>query len=324
MDWVGQLVHDSVIWAQTTGLTTPRDIFLQLARENAKILGVVLAGVIALVIFLYRTRAGVIARATAKEAVRQPVFPLLLTLAIVMLVANTYIPFFSLGEDVKMMEVCGLAMLLICGMFLAIWTSSMSIADEIEGKTAMTLLSKPINRRQFIVGKFFGIQTAVLLLSLPIIIVFCLLIVYKVFYDARESVKDDITWEMAGIEVLRVLPAIVLCLMEIMVMSAISVALSTRVPMVVNLVTCLAIFIVGHLSEALVVGNLGKLELVGFMARLIATFLPAVGVYNVEPKLMTDGAIPSIYLGVAAAYSVAYILASIFAAFLMFEDRDLA
>ncbi|RPI76124.1 MAG: ABC transporter permease [Planctomycetaceae bacterium] len=324
MDVVGQLTENCVALAQTAGFSSPRDLLVALAWENAKILAVVLAAGIALLVFLYRTRAGVIARATAKEAVRQPVFPLLLTLAVVMLVANTFIPFFSLGDDVKMMEVCGLAMLLICGMFLAIWTSSMSIADEIEGKTAMTLLSKPINRRQFIIGKFFGIQTAVLLLSLPIIIAFCLLIVYKVFYDAREATRDDVTWENAGIEVLRVMPAIILCLMEIMVMSAISVALSTRVPMVVNLVTCLAIFVVGHLSEALVVANLGKLELVGFMARLIATFLPAVGVYNVEPKIMTGGAVPSLYLGIAAAYSAAYILASIFAAFLMFEDRDLA
>ena len=324
MELAGELSSGLVAWAQSGGALTPRDVMKGMALESTKFTPFIIAAIAGLLAFLYGTRAGVIARATTKEAIRQPVFPLLLTLALVMLVANTFIPFFSLGDDVKMMEVCGLAMLLVCGMFLAIWTSSMSIADEIEGKTAMTLLSKPITRREFIVGKFFGIQTAVLLLSLPIIIAFGLLIVYKVFYDAREATRDDVTYEMAMIEVLRVLPAVLLCLMEIMVMSAISVALSTRVPMVVNLVTCLAIFVVGHLSEALVAGNLGKLELVGFMARLIATFLPAVGVYNVEPKLMTDGSVPSAYLGIAAGYSVAYILASILAAFLMFEDRDLA
>ena len=35
---------------------------------------------------------------------------------------------------------------------------SLAVAEEIEGKTAITLLSKPINRRQFIVGKFLGIE----------------------------------------------------------------------------------------------------------------------------------------------------------------------
>jgi ABC-type transport system involved in multi-copper enzyme maturation permease subunit len=313
-----------LVWTQDAQIVTAQARAKELLADNGWIFGGFFLVVAALVAVLYTTRTGVIARAAAKEAIRQPVFPLLLTVSLVMLVFNTFIPFFSLGEDVKMMEVCGLAMLLICGMFLAIWTSSMSIADEIEGKTAMTMLSKPVNRRQFILGKFLGIQTAVLLMALPIVLAFAGLTIYKVFYDARESTRDDVTIENAVIEVLRLLPAVVLVLLEIMVMSAISVALSTRVPMVVNLVTCLAIFVVGHLTETLVVSNIGKLELVGFMARLVAMVLPAVGMFNVEAKLMTDGSVPPVYVGWAAVYAGAYIMAAILLAFWMFEDRDLA
>ena len=313
-----------LVWTQDAQILTAQARAKELLVDNGWIFGGFFLVVAALVAVLYTTRTGVIARAAAKEAIRQPVFPLLLTISLVMMVFNTFIPFFSLGEDVKMMEVCGLAMLLICGMFLAIWTSSMSIADEIEGKTAMTMLSKPVNRRQFILGKFLGIQTAVLLMALPIVLAFSGLTVYKVFYDARESTRDDVTIENAVIEVLRLMPAVVLVLLEIMVMSAISVALSTRVPMVVNLVTCLAIFVVGHLTETLVVSNMGKLELVGFMARLVAMVLPAVGMFNVEAKLMTDGSVPPVYVGWAAVYAGAYIMAAILLAFWLFEDRDLA
>jgi len=309
--------------AQVQEVLTARDAMLMLATKNAFILGGVAVFVVGLLFLLYGTRTGVIARATTKEAVRQPIFPLLLVVALVMLVVNTFTPFFSLGEDVKMMEVCGLATLLICGMFLAVWTSSMSIADEIEGKTAMTMLSKPITRRQFIVGKFLGIQTAVLLLCLPVILAFGGLVLYKVFYDARESTQE-IDGYTAMTELMRVFPAIVLCLMEIMIMSAVSVMLSTRVPMVVNLVACLAVFLVGHLQEVLVGATLGRLELVGFVAKLIAIFLPAVGVFNVEAKLMADGAIPNQYVGLAAIYTGAYVLALILGSFLLFEDRDLA
>ena len=118
-------------------------------------------------LFCYLTRAGVIARATTKEAIRQPLFPLLMALALLVLVTNTFVPFFSFGEDYRMLIDCGLATILICGLLLAVWTSSTSIADEIEGKTAMTLLSKPINRRQFVLGKFVGIMVAVFWLILP-------------------------------------------------------------------------------------------------------------------------------------------------------------
>lgn len=258
-----------------------------------------------------------------KEALRQPVFALLFVLSLAMLVLNTFVPFFSLGEDVKMLEICGLATLLISGMFLAIWTSSMSIADEIEGKTAMTLLSKPINRRQFIIGKFVGIQSAVLVLIIPLAIVFWGLIVYKVFYDARES-SGDATMHSAQLEAYKIIPSVVLSLLEIAIMSSISVAISTRVPMVVNMVTCLAIFVVGHLTPSLVRGNLGKLELVTFMAKVISTILPAVENFNVEAAIATSSVVPAGYIGAVAAYSAAYIAAAILLAFMLFEDRDLA
>jgi ABC-type transport system involved in multi-copper enzyme maturation permease subunit len=277
----------------------------------------------ALVAFLYGTRAGIIARATAKEALRQPVFALLLILSLMMLVLNTFVPFFSLGDDVKMLEICGLATILISGMLLAIWTSSMSIADEIEGKTAMTLLSKPINRRQFIVGKFVGIQTAVLVLVVPLVIAFWALIVYKGFYDARES-SGETTMRLAQLEAYKMLPPVVLSLLEIAIMSAISVAISTRVPMVVNMVTCLAVFVVGHLTPTLVRSNLGRLEPVTFMARVIAVILPAVENFNVEAAIVTGKVVKAEYLGDVAAYSAAYIAAMILLAFILFEDRDLA
>jgi ABC-type transport system involved in multi-copper enzyme maturation permease subunit len=324
MDGLGSAAGLLIAQAGPVDLIRPMMVLQDALKHVAWSGGVALLAVALLLAFLYGTRTGIIARATAKEAIRQPVFPLLLVVALVLLVVNTYVPFFSLGDDVKMLEICGLAMLSICGMLLAIWTSSMSIADEIEGKTAMTLLSKPINRRQFIIGKFFGIQSAVLLFSLPIILAFGGLIFYKVFYDAKESTRDDVTWHLALAEALRVIPAVLLRLQEIMVMSAISVAISTRLPMVVNMTTCLAIYIVGHLTEPLVLSNLERLELVAFMARVIAAVMPAVQVYNVEAKLMGDGLIPESYLGLTALYSIGYMVAAILAAFIMFEDRDLA
>ena len=107
----------------------------------------VLAGlVVAGAVFRRTTRAGVLAAATSKEAVRQPVFFLSIGIALIVLVLNTFLPFFSLGEDVKMLKDCGLATMLIVGLLVAVWTAGTTIYDEIEGRTAMTLLSKPINR----------------------------------------------------------------------------------------------------------------------------------------------------------------------------------
>jgi ABC-type transport system involved in multi-copper enzyme maturation permease subunit len=274
-------------------------------------------------VFAYTTKAGIIARATTKEAVRQPVFLLCLALALVILVLNTFLPFYSLGEDVKMLKDCSLATILISGLLISVWTASTSVAEEIEGKTAMTLLSKPINRRQFVLGKYVGILQAVLWYMLPLVIVFVACIYYKVAYDAKEGSKDipDFATRMA--EVTQVLPGLVLVFMEIAVLTGVSVAISTRLPMIVNLTSCFAIFVVGHLAGVLVHVGQGKLEFVQFMSKLIAIVLPA-DVFNVSAAVATGSVVPPVYLGYAAIYCVCYSTAAILLAFILFEDRDLA
>lgn len=274
--------------------------------------------------FCYLTRAGIIARATTKEAIRQPLFALLMAIALISLVTNTFLPFFSFGEDYKMLLDCGLATILVCGLLLAVWTSSTSIADEIEGKTAMTLLSKPINRRQFVIGKYVGIMAAVFWLLLPVMICFLAMIYYKVGYDARESASPDPESSFKLSVTILAIPGLVLIFFEIAVLTALSVAISTRVPMVVNMVTCFAIFVVGHLTTLLVQAGVLRLELVQFMARLIATVLPNLEHFNTQAAIATGTIVPPLYLGYAGLYCAVFSMAAILLAFILFEDRDLA
>ncbi|HET6328582.1 MAG TPA: ABC transporter permease subunit [Planctomycetaceae bacterium] len=273
--------------------------------------------------FCYATRAGVIARATTKEAIRQPLFPLLMALALLVLVTNTFVPFFSFGEDYRMLIDCGLATILICGLLLAVWTSSTSIADEIEGKTAMTLLSKPINRRQFVLGKFVGIMVAVFWLILPLMICFLALVYYKVGYDSRESANPDPESAFKLTIMLNTIPGLILSFFEICVLTSVSVAISTRVPMVVNMVTCFAIFVVGHVTSVIVERGVLHLEVVQFTARLLATALPNLELFKTEAA-STGTFVPPPYLGYAGLYCAAFSIAAIFLAFILFEDRDLA
>ncbi len=264
-----------------------------------------------------------IMRATAKECVRQPVYFFMLFIVIALNLLNTFLPFFTLGDDVKLLKDGGLATILFSTLLLAVWTSSTSIADEIEGKTAMTLLSKPINRRQFIVGKYLGILYGSLMLFLPVVIAFLWCVYYKVFYDGREN-ATEVDSTMAALEALQVVPGLILLFLEVMVVSAISVAISTRLPMVVNVTTCLAIFVIGHLTPAIVNAGVLKLELVEFMAKLIATVLPGLENFNISAAISTGAVVPMEYVGLAALYGVCYSAIALLAALIMFEDRDLA
>lgn len=289
----------------------------------AGVAALVAAGVLA---FTYTTRTGIIARSATKESIRQPMFPLLLVVGLLILLVNTVLPFFSLGEDVKMLKDCGLATLLICGLLLAVWTSSTSISEEIEGRTAMTLLSKPINRRQFVVGKYVGIVNAVMLMLIPLAVCFLALVYYKVGYDAREASKQIPEYAERMAAVWQVVPGLVLIVFEIAVLAAVSVAISTRLPMILNLVICFAIFVVGHLTPVLVQTEAAdpRLEYVQFMAQLIATVLPSLEVFNMQAAVATGSVVPPLYLGMSGLYCLAYSGAALLLGFILFEDRDLA
>jgi ABC-type transport system involved in multi-copper enzyme maturation permease subunit len=309
-----------------TGLL-PGSLLLALLPVQEKSLLIIVPFAVGLVVltamFCYFTRAGVIARATTKEAIRQPLFPLLIALSLLVLVTNTFVPFFSFGEDYRMLIDCGLATILISGLLLAVWTSSTSIADEIEGKTAMTLLSKPINRRQFVLGKFVGIMVAVFWLLLPLMICFLALVYYKVGYDSRESASPDPETSFKLTIMLNTIPGLILSFFEICLLAAVSVAISTRVPMVVNMVTCFTIFVIGHVTSVMVEQGARHLEQVQFIGKLIATFLPNLELFKTEAA-STGTFVPPPYLGYAALYCAAFSVAAIFLAFILFEDRDLA
>src|SRR5271167_4880370 len=128
-----------------------------------------------------------IALATAKETIRQPAFFVMAIFAAALLMGTVVVPYFTFGEDLKMYEDIGLTTISFFCMLLALLTASSTVAEEIEGKTAITLLSKPINRRQFIMGKFLGIELGVLVLNLLLGALFAGGLWYKYGYDMRES-----------------------------------------------------------------------------------------------------------------------------------------
>jgi ABC-type transport system involved in multi-copper enzyme maturation permease subunit len=268
-----------------------------------------------------------IALATAKEAIRQPAFFVLAFLAGMWLLGSIFVAYFTFGEDIKMYKDTGLTTISFACLLLALLTASSTVADEIEGKTAITLLSKPINRRQFIVGKFLGIELGVLAMYLVLGTLFCLGVWYKYAYDLRESAGGIAGASAQFAQVKQVLPGLALGFFEVTVLAAVSVAISTRLPMLVNLVVCIAIFFLGHLSPVLVEAtSQGQVnELVSFMARLFAWALPSLEFFNAGPAISTGAVIPWMgYVIPALGYCVLYSGAALLFAFLLFEDRDLA
>jgi ABC-type transport system involved in multi-copper enzyme maturation permease subunit len=265
-----------------------------------------------------------IARTTAKESIAEPLFAVILIVGIVGLLIFPFIPYNTLGEDIKYVKESGLMWTMVLSVLLALWTASKSIADEIEGRTALTLLSKPISRLDFIVGKFFGILWPVAILFIVFGAFFMASVSYKVAYDARETAMPDPTSLECWKEMLQIAPGLALAFMETAVMAAIGVAISTRLPMMANLLICMTIYLLGHLVPVMAMSAAGQVELVGFIAHLFAAIFPSLDYFSADTSISLGKAISLDYLGLAALYCLVYCTLALVVALLLFEDRDLA
>jgi len=68
-----------------------------------------------------------------------------------------------MSDDNKLLREIGLSTLFLTSLFIAIFSASGAVAEEIENKTITTVLSKPVSRPIFIVAKFLGVAAAVVL-----------------------------------------------------------------------------------------------------------------------------------------------------------------
>ncbi len=269
-------------------------------------------------------RTAAIALAACKSQIAQPLFLILIGLGLFLLGLFIFIPYHTFGEDIKVLKDTGLTLIMLFSIFQAVWGASGSVADEIEGKTAMTVLSKPIGRAQFILGKFLGISWASAVLFVILGIWLVVLVAYKPIYDARETSNVAPVWQETHTEMVKLVPGLLLSFLETLVFVAISVAISTRLPLLANISICFAIYAFGHLVPLLVQAGEGNLETVKFVAQFIATVLPVLDHFNIQAAIATGKGVPLTYLGLATLYCGLYCGMALLLALALFEDRDLA
>lgn len=318
------LTNDSDAPAEVT-LTFQSDVEMP-EVHRVPIIAAVIVGMVVfhlLVLWLFPNVSN-IATATAKEAISQPMFLLFTVGGTIALVAFIYIPYNTFGEDVKMLKDSGLSLIMIFSIIFAVWTASVTIADEIEGKTALTLLSKPISRRQFILGKYLGIILPVLLIFVLLGVVLMGCVSYKVVYDARETSNPTPDWQLCFNEMISTSPGLVLGFFETILLAAISVAISTRLPMLPNLIICGSVYVLGHLTPLIVQSGVGKNEFVAFFGQLVSTIMPMLDHLNIQAAIAAGQPVPYAYLGWAGLYTLIYVAVAMLFALILFEDRDLA
>ncbi|MEX2176320.1 MAG: ABC transporter permease [Pirellulaceae bacterium] len=279
-----------------------------------------------------------VALSTAKSEIAQPLYAIIMAIGIFALILFIYIPYFTLSSDIKMLKDSGLTLILVLSIIQAVWAASSSVADEVEGKTALTVLSKPVSRRSFILGKFTGIGWSVGLMIVMLGLLLLITVAYKPVYDSREGnykiqsdpnqvqTQTEPTWQNCYAEMVQVVPGLVLVFLEMLVMTSLSVAISTRLPTLANFIISFTVYVLGHLTPLMVQSQVVAEQLppVVFFGRLIATVLPVLDHFNIQASVAAGVNVPPTYLAWALVYCVLYSSVAMLLALTLFEDRDLA
>ena len=100
------------------------------------------------------------------ETIRQPIFNILIWVSAfwVAFVSPSVAGYsLSIGNDVKIMKDVSLATLLLYGLLAAVFSATGVITREIESQTVLTVVSKPVSRTLFLLGKYLGVALAILM-----------------------------------------------------------------------------------------------------------------------------------------------------------------
>lgn len=123
-----------------------------------------------------------IARNTFIESIRQPIFFVLVMLSGILLMFTVWGTNFAMGYadsaevsgDNKLLLDMGLATVMVCGMLLSAFIATAVVSREIENKTVLTVVSKPVSRPSLVLGKYVGVAGAISL-AVGIMLLFLML-----------------------------------------------------------------------------------------------------------------------------------------------------
>ena len=149
-----------------------------------------------------------IAQNTFFESLRQPVTLVVVAAAALLLVMSNPLAAFTMGEDQRMLVDLGLATIFLAGAVLASFLATNVVGREITNRTALTVISKPVSRPVFILGKYFGVLMALLLACLALTLVFMLVEMHAVLQTVRDPIHVPVLLFGFGGVLLAVLAAV--------------------------------------------------------------------------------------------------------------------
>jgi hypothetical protein len=135
-----------------------------------------------------------IAKNTFIETLRQPVYTIIIIAALFLFFISPSLTMYTMSDDNKFLREVGLSTLFLASLFIAIFSASGAVGEEMEDETITTVLSKPVQRPIFIVAKFLGVSAAVALAHY----ICTIALLMAIRHGVLETASDTHDWTVVG------------------------------------------------------------------------------------------------------------------------------
>jgi ABC-type transport system involved in multi-copper enzyme maturation permease subunit len=246
-----------------------------------------------------------IALNTFRENLRDKLLYNLLVFALLMIGSSLLLMRLTLGEFHRLILDLGLGSINFFGVLIAIFVGIGLVNKEIDKKTIYTIISKPVARYQFLLGKYLGLSLT-LLINTGIMAAGLLAVLY--FQDVPIQ--------------LVLFKALGLVYLEFLVVTAVALLFSTFTSATLSAIFTLAVYVIGHLTTDLKTFG-QKMDALGrAVLESIYYLLPNLDRFNLKGHVTHQLDVPAGDLVLIVSYGTAYTALLLVLASAIFQHRD--
>ncbi|HEY6332501.1 MAG TPA: ABC transporter permease subunit [Blastocatellia bacterium] len=250
-----------------------------------------------------------IARNAFRESVRDRVLYNLVLFVLLLVAASILVSQLSLAEESKFIIDLGLAAMLVFGALIAIFVGVGLVYKEIDKRTIYNLLSKPVYRHEFILGKYLGLCLT-LLINCGVMTAGTMLALIFVNHGATHILID-------------VLPAAYLIFLELVLIIAVALLFSSFTTPLLSALFSFAVYVIGHFSSDLkLAATISGSAIVRGLLTFLYYLLPNLSNFGYISEASRGQAVGFAIMARATIYALIYIGILLSAAIVVFERRN--
>jgi ABC-type transport system involved in multi-copper enzyme maturation permease subunit len=251
-------------------------------------------------------RLQAIAANTFREAIRDRVLSSLLFFAVLVIMGSLAVESITIGDQAKVVRSVAFGAIRFFGAMIALFLGVGLVYKELERKTIYTIVSKPIGRGQFLLGKFAGLMAV---LAVQLVAMGGL---YVLLMALTQGAPAGTFYTALG-----------LLWVELGLLVAWSMLFSTSSAPTTAALFSLSVFFIGHLADDIWrYGQNAEAQSVRTLAEWLYWALPNFEVLNGSHNVIHEQSISAAQLSGSLAYGIGYTTAVLCAAVFVFSRRD--